>query len=140
MVLRYSEALVDVTGHFENVYAFGLDELSSCAEAPITGASSPPRSRTSKRVDSSTSSLVEVPEARCRGSMTRSGLLCSDRLGDHGPVGPYRAVFRAMVPGITQVADPFHVVRHANAKLDECRRRVQKRDPRTPQPQGRSDL
>ena len=39
--------------------------------------------------------------------------------------GPYRAVFDAMVPGATQVADPFHVVKLANAKLDECRRRVQ---------------
>ena len=39
--------------------------------------------------------------------------------------GPYRADFGAMVPGMTQVADPFHVVRHANAKLDECCRRVQ---------------
>jgi transposase len=30
-----------------------------------------------------------------------------------------------MLPGATQVADPFHVVKLANAKLDECRRRVQ---------------
>jgi transposase len=39
--------------------------------------------------------------------------------------GTYRAVFDAMMPGATQVADPFHVVKHANEKLDECRRRVQ---------------
>ena len=39
--------------------------------------------------------------------------------------GPYRSVFDAMVPGATQVADPFHVVKHANTKLDEARRRVQ---------------
>jgi transposase len=39
--------------------------------------------------------------------------------------GTYRAVFDAMVPQATQVADPFHVVRVANEKLDECRRRVQ---------------
>jgi transposase len=39
--------------------------------------------------------------------------------------GPYRSVFDAMVPGATQVADPFHVVKLANTKLDECRRRVQ---------------
>jgi len=39
--------------------------------------------------------------------------------------GPYRAVFDTMVPDATQVADPFHVVKLANAKLDECRRRVQ---------------
>ncbi len=39
--------------------------------------------------------------------------------------GPYRAVFDKMLPDATQVADPFHLVRLANSKLDECRRRVQ---------------
>jgi len=39
--------------------------------------------------------------------------------------GPYRATFDTMVPDAEIVADPFHVVRHANSKLDECRRRVQ---------------
>jgi hypothetical protein len=39
--------------------------------------------------------------------------------------GPYRKVFDTMVPDATQVADPFHIVRLANTKLDECRRRVQ---------------
>lgn len=39
--------------------------------------------------------------------------------------GPYRRVFELMTPKATLVADPFHVVRHATAKLDECRRRVQ---------------
>ena len=38
--------------------------------------------------------------------------------------GLYSAVFDAMVRGATQVADPFHVVKHANAKLDEARGRV----------------
>ncbi|MHB8262531.1 MAG: ISL3 family transposase [Acidimicrobiales bacterium] len=38
---------------------------------------------------------------------------------------PYRAVFNEMLPGATQVADPFHVIKWANTKLDECRRRVQ---------------
>ena len=39
--------------------------------------------------------------------------------------GPYRAVFDTMLPDAVQVADPFHLVKLANAKLDECRRRVQ---------------
>jgi transposase len=30
-----------------------------------------------------------------------------------------------MLPDATQVADPFHVIKLANSKLDECRRRVQ---------------
>ena len=39
--------------------------------------------------------------------------------------GPYRSVFDTMLPDAVQVADPFHVVKLANPKLDECRRRVQ---------------
>ena len=39
--------------------------------------------------------------------------------------GPYRKTFNDALPAAVQVADPFHVVKLANAKLDECRRRVQ---------------
>lgn len=39
--------------------------------------------------------------------------------------GPYRKVFNDSLPQATQVADPFHVTKHANSMLDECRRRVQ---------------
>jgi len=39
--------------------------------------------------------------------------------------GPYRKTFTDSLPDATQVADPFHVVKAANTKLDECRRRVQ---------------
>jgi transposase len=39
--------------------------------------------------------------------------------------GPYRRVFDLMTPDATQVADPFHVCKLANQKLDEVRRRVQ---------------
>lgn len=39
--------------------------------------------------------------------------------------GPYRLVFDTVCPNAIQVADPFHVVKLANTKLDEVRRRVQ---------------
>jgi hypothetical protein len=39
--------------------------------------------------------------------------------------GPYRKTFDDTLEHATQVADPFHLVRLANSKLDECRRRVQ---------------
>jgi transposase len=39
--------------------------------------------------------------------------------------GPYRKTFTDTLPDAEQVADPFHVVKLANSKLDECRRRVQ---------------
>ena len=41
--------------------------------------------------------------------------------------GPYRRVFDTMLPDATQVADPFHLVKLANTKIDEvaggCRTR-----------------
>ncbi len=39
--------------------------------------------------------------------------------------GPWRLAFDTMLPAATQVAGPFHLVKLANTKLDECRRRVQ---------------
>jgi transposase len=39
--------------------------------------------------------------------------------------GSYRSVADTMLPDAVQVADPFHVVRIANERLDEVRRRVQ---------------
>ncbi len=39
--------------------------------------------------------------------------------------GPYRKVFDDTLAHVTQVADPFHLVKLANTTLDECRRRVQ---------------
>lgn len=39
--------------------------------------------------------------------------------------GPWRLAFNTMLPGAVQVADPFHLVKLANSRLDEVRRRVQ---------------
>jgi transposase len=39
--------------------------------------------------------------------------------------GPWRLAFDTMLPAAVQVADPFHLVKLANSKLDEVRRRVQ---------------
>jgi len=39
--------------------------------------------------------------------------------------GPWRLAFDTMLPDATQVADPFHLVKLANERLDEVRRRVQ---------------
>ena len=36
-----------------------------------------------------------------------------------------KSVFDATVPHAVQVADPFHVVKHAGVQLDQCRRWVQ---------------
>ena len=47
------------------------------------------------------------------------------RYGTLDLCGTFKAVFDKELPHITQVADPFHVIKLANSKLDECRRRVQ---------------
>ena len=47
------------------------------------------------------------------------------RYGTLDLCGTYKSVFDNELPHVTQVADPFHVIKLANAKLDECRRRVQ---------------
>ena len=39
--------------------------------------------------------------------------------------GPYRKAFSTALAGATQVADPFHVVKLADAAVDDMRRRVQ---------------
>ncbi len=39
--------------------------------------------------------------------------------------GPYRKTFDDALPDAAQVADPFHLIKLANQRLDECRRRVQ---------------
>lgn len=39
--------------------------------------------------------------------------------------GPWRLAFDTMLPDADQVADPFHVVKLANQRVDEVRRRVQ---------------
>ena len=39
--------------------------------------------------------------------------------------GPYRKTFNDSLPDAVQVADPFHVIKLANTRLDEVRRRVQ---------------
>ncbi len=39
--------------------------------------------------------------------------------------GPWRLAFDTMLPAAGQVADPFHLVKLANQRLDEVRRRVQ---------------
>ena len=38
--------------------------------------------------------------------------------------GPYRKTFDDRLAHVTQIVGPFHLIRLANSKLDECRRRV----------------
>ncbi len=125
-VLAYGQALLEDPGRFGVVSALGLDEVAFLREAPYY------------RTQFSTS-IVDVGRAQFLDVVPgRSGKEPTAWLQTQGHEwlvhvryatldlsGPYRAVFNAVLPGATLVADPFHVVKLANATLDECRRCVQ---------------
>src|SRR5690606_24739473 len=92
--------------------------------APSSGA---PRSSMSDAQPSCSMSCPAAPLLALRPGSTPG--LRRGGPGSAGGVldlsGPYRKTFTDSLPQAGQVADPFHLVKHANSKLDECRRRVQ---------------
>jgi transposase len=125
-VLAYGQVLVDDPDRFGDVAALGLDETLRCRLGPWRR-----QAWTTQIVDVGAGQLLDVVEGRTA----------------HGPIawlaarpqqwrdrvewatldlsGPYRRTFDVILPDAVQVADPFHLVKLANQKLDECRRRVQ---------------
>jgi transposase len=126
-VVSYGEALLDADpGRIGTVTALGLDEALFARTGPFRR-----QHWSTQIVDVAAGRLLDVVEGR-----TAAGP--SAWLARRGPAwratiawatldlsGPYRAVFDTMLPDATQIADPFHVIKLANSKLDECRRRVQ---------------
>lgn len=126
-VISYGEALVDDDpDRVGTVCALGLDEVLFCRRGPFRR-----QHWSTSIVDVAGGRLLDVVEGR-----TAAGP--SGWLARQGPAwraniewatldlsGPYKTVFDTMLPDATQIADPFHVCRLANQRLDECRRRVQ---------------
>jgi len=126
-VLAYGEALVDAdSDRYDTVSALGLDEVLFARIGHYRR-----KEFSTQFVDVRTGQLLDVVPGR-------SGREPKAWLEDKGKAwrdeiayaaldlsGPYRSVLEEMLPDATLVADPFHVVKLANSKLDECRRRVQ---------------
>ena len=130
-VVRYGEALLAAdTDRVGMVAALGLDETlfvrlgawrtqQWCTSIVDVGAPGHP------------AKLIEIVEGRTAATVSQwleaqpAGWLAAIRWGVLDMSGPYRKTFDDSLPDAVQVADPFHVVKHANSKLDECRRRVQ---------------
>jgi transposase len=128
-VMAYGTALIDAdTDRIAAVSALGLDETLFC--------------RTGRwRTQQWCTSLVDVSPGNTqlldvvpgRDASGPSGWLearptewCEAiRFGVLDLSGPYRKTFEDTLSHVTQVADPFHLIKLANTKLDECRRRVQ---------------
>jgi transposase len=126
-VVAYGEALLDAdTERIGGVTALGLDEVLMVRVGPYRR-----QEYSTQFVDVRRGQLLDVVPGR--GSAHPMGWLAEqgpdfrDRIvyGTLDLSGPYRRVFELMTPKATLVADPFHVGKLANTKLDECRRRVQ---------------
>jgi transposase len=126
-VIAYGEALLEADeDRFGTVAALGIDEVLMTRVGPYHRPTF-----STQLVDVERGQLLDVVPGR--GSTEPMAWLAEQGPAfrtaiDYGTIdlsGPYRRVFEVMVPSATLVADPFHLIRHANAKLDECRRRVQ---------------
>jgi transposase len=126
-VIAYGEALVDDDGdRIGTVTALGLDETLFCRTGPCRR-----QNWSTSIVDVAAGRLLDVVQGRtaagpsswlaARGAAWRANIAWATL----DLSGPYRAVFDTMLPDAVQIADPFHLIRLANQKLDECRRRVQ---------------
>jgi transposase len=125
-VIAYGTPLVEDPDRIGVVTALGLDETLFCRRG---------RWRMqlwcTSIVDVRGGQLLDVVEGRSASGP--SGWLeqrpeewrAAIRYGVLDLSGPYRKTFDDVLPDTVQVADPFHVVKLANQKLDECRRRVQ---------------
>ena len=126
-VTAYGEALIDDDpDRIGTTATIGLDETRLCC----TGWYRRQHWATSI-VDVAGGRLLDVVEGRDSAGP-------SARLARRGPrwlaeitwvtldlSGPYRTVFDTMLPDAVQIADPFHLIRLANQRLDEVRRRIQ---------------
>ena len=125
-VLLYGEALIDLPGRFGEVNAIGLDEVLFLREGTYRT-----QRFSTQIVDVRRGQLLDVVPGR-KGAEPKAWLegqgpewLAKIDYATLDLSGSYRAVFDAVIPNATQVADPFHVIKLANEKLDEARRRVQ---------------
>ena len=126
-VLAYGTPLVDDPDRIGQVNALGLDETlfartgvwrtqSWCTSIVDVGGPSQLLDVVEGRTAKAASAWIDARPEAWRNSVAWAMLDLS---------GPYRKAFNDSLPDATQVADPFHVVKLANTKLDECRRRVQ---------------
>ena len=125
-VVRYGEALLADPNRFGDVEFLGLDETAFLRHAPYYRTQF-----TTSIVDVGNGQLLDVvPGRKAEGPTTWLKAKGEEWLANVSACaldlsGPNRKVFTDTVPQATMVADPFHVVKVANTKLDECRRRVQ---------------
>jgi transposase len=125
-VVAYGEVLVDHPDRFAVVHALGLDETAFVRAAPYYRTNF-----VTSIVDVERGQLLDVVPGR-GGDEPKYWLWARGRIWRDAVTyatldlsGSYKAVFDACLPRATQVADKFHVIKLANERVDETRRRVQ---------------
>lgn len=125
-VIAYGGPLVDHPDRIGAVTAVGLDEVLFARLGPWRTLT-----WSTQVVDVRRGQLLDVIPGRnaagpCEWFKQRDDEWCAGiGFATLDLSGPYRLVFNTMLPHAVQVADPFHLVKLANQKLDEVRRRVQ---------------
>jgi transposase len=125
-VIAYGTPLVEDPARIGQVTAVGLDEVLFAREGP--GRT---HSWSTTIADVEGGQLLDVIPGRsaagaCRWFDTRPSGWCEQIAWAVLDLsGPWRLTFDTMLPWARQVADPFHLVKLANQRLDEVRRRVQ---------------
>lgn len=126
-VIAYGQALLDAdTGRVGSVAALGVDEVLFARLGPWRS-----QAWSTSIVDVGSGQLLDVIPGRSSTGLCEwlAGMPEAWRDAICWAVldlsGPWRLAFDTMLPDATQVADPFHLVKLANQRLDEVRRRVQ---------------
>ena len=125
-VIAYGTSLVEDPDRIGDVEALGLDETLFARLGPWRT-----QNWSTSIVDVRRGQLLDVIPGRssigaCEWLARRDqGWLDAIAWATLDLSGPWRLAFTTMLPDATQVADPFHLVKLANQRLDEVRRRVQ---------------
>jgi transposase len=125
-VIAYGTALVEDPDRIGQVAAVGLDEVLFAREGTWRT-----QAWSTSIADVARGQLLDVIEGRsaagaCAWFADRAAGWCEQiRWAVLDLSGPWRLTFDTVLPWATQVADPFHLVKLANQRLDEVRRRVQ---------------
>ncbi|MCB1261963.1 MAG: ISL3 family transposase, partial [Acidimicrobiales bacterium] len=126
-VMAYGEALLEAdAGRVGAVEALGVDEVLFARLGPWRT-----QSWSTSIVDVATGQLLDVIEGRSSAGLCAWLAAMPDTWRDAiawavlDLSGPWRLAFDTMLPAAGQVADPFHLIKLANQRLDEVRRRVQ---------------
>ena len=126
-VIAYGEALIDDDAErIGTTDALGLDETLFVKLGKFRT-----KQWCTSIVDVAAGRLLDIIPGRnaaepCRWLAERGDEWCSRiRWATLDMSGPYKSTFDTMVPDAVQIVDPFHLVKLANARLDDVRRRVQ---------------